>query len=177
MLHLSDLKHCASPLFATHTRRPGSVASKGFRLHQNCARLVLCLRGVDGHRRGQELAAIVPRSYCTRGIWARQEESAETGGASALNQSRTGRWAVWRERSKPAASAKPSGAGKTRFEPKAAAPGAEDVIHIPARLIKTASCSGVSVKGNFSAASRRASMCSLPIANLNTRIALRRDCS
>jgi len=31
-----------------------------------------------------ELAAIVPRSYCTRGIWARQEESAETGGASAL---------------------------------------------------------------------------------------------
>ncbi len=33
------------------------------------------LRGIDGHRLGQELAAIVPGSYCTRGIWARQEES------------------------------------------------------------------------------------------------------
>ncbi len=41
------------------------------------------LRGADGHRRGQELAAIVPRSYYTRGIWARQEELAGTGGAAA----------------------------------------------------------------------------------------------
>ncbi len=41
-----------------------------------CTKIVHILRGVDGHRRGQELAAIVPRSYCTREIGARQEESA-----------------------------------------------------------------------------------------------------
>ena len=32
--------------------------------------------GVDGHRARTELAAIVPRSYCTREIGARQEELA-----------------------------------------------------------------------------------------------------
>jgi len=33
------LKHCASLLFATHTRGPISVASKGLTLHQNCSGL------------------------------------------------------------------------------------------------------------------------------------------
>ncbi len=42
------------------------------------------LRGWMGTGEDQELAAIVPRSYYTRGIGARQEESAETGGASRL---------------------------------------------------------------------------------------------
>ncbi len=71
----------------------------------------------------QELAAIVPRSYCTRGTAARQEESAEPGGASTLISRERDDGQFGGERSKPAASAKPSGAGKTRFEPKAAAPG------------------------------------------------------
>ncbi len=31
------LRYCASSLFATHTRGLRSVASKGLRLHQNCA--------------------------------------------------------------------------------------------------------------------------------------------
>src|SRR5258708_20160198 len=31
------LRYCASPLFAAHTRRFRSVASKGLTLHQNCA--------------------------------------------------------------------------------------------------------------------------------------------
>lgn len=59
--------------FATHARQSTSVASKGFRLHQSCADIALISRG--GHRRGQKLAAIVPRSYYTRGIRASQEES------------------------------------------------------------------------------------------------------
>jgi hypothetical protein len=83
------LKHCASPLFATHTRRPQVLHLKDL----CCTKIVHILRGVDGHRRGQELAAIVPRSYYTRGIWARQEELARgrvaaTRGAEASGCSR-----------------------------------------------------------------------------------------
>jgi hypothetical protein len=40
------------------------------------------LRGVDGHTRGQELGAIVPRRYYTREIGDRQEESAKSVGES-----------------------------------------------------------------------------------------------
>src|SRR6266699_3970469 len=37
-------KHCASPLFATHTRRSRSVASKGLMLHKNCALHIVASR-------------------------------------------------------------------------------------------------------------------------------------
>src|SRR6266478_6007909 len=77
------LRYCTSPLFATHTRGSQVLHLKDLR----CTRIVLIsrvLRGVDRHRRGQELAAIVPKAYCTREIWARQEKLAETGGASRL---------------------------------------------------------------------------------------------
>ena len=70
------LSYCASPLFATHTTSSEVLHLKDL----PCTKVVhisRVLRGVDGHRRGQELAAIVPRSYCTRGIWARQEELVE----------------------------------------------------------------------------------------------------
>src|SRR6266436_7898505 len=38
-------KHCASPLFATHTKGHGSVASKGLIVHQNCAYFARVTRG------------------------------------------------------------------------------------------------------------------------------------
>jgi hypothetical protein len=66
------LKYYASPLFATHTRGPEVLHLKDL----YCTKIVHICEAVDGYRRGQELAAIVPRSYCTIGIWARQEESA-----------------------------------------------------------------------------------------------------
>ncbi len=43
-----------------------------------CARIAhisMLTAGVDGHRRGQELAAIVPGSYSTREIGTAQEDS------------------------------------------------------------------------------------------------------
>src|SRR5258708_4337333 len=63
-------------------------------------KLCTLLRGVDGHERGRELAAIVPRSYCTRGIWARQEEKAGSGGVSnwlkGMRVADAGEnWALW----------------------------------------------------------------------------------
>ncbi len=57
-------------------------------LHLNdlyCTKIVhisRVLRGVDGHRRGQELAPIVLRRYYTREIGDRQEESAKSVGES-----------------------------------------------------------------------------------------------
>src|SRR6266852_1909190 len=39
------LRYCASPLFATHRRWLRSVASKGLRLHQNCAHFRACCEG------------------------------------------------------------------------------------------------------------------------------------
>ena len=47
-----------------------------------CTKIVHVVARVDGHRRGRELAAIVPRSYCTREIGDRQEESAKSVGES-----------------------------------------------------------------------------------------------
>jgi hypothetical protein len=48
------LKHYASPLFATHTRRSISVASKGVMLHQSCAPLCM-FRGWMGTGRGSRI--------------------------------------------------------------------------------------------------------------------------
>jgi hypothetical protein len=67
----------------------------------HCTKIVHILRvlrgEVVGHRRGQELAAIVPRSYCTREIGARQEESAAPKRAeqSYKRGEETTRRAVW----------------------------------------------------------------------------------
>src|SRR6266478_9164408 len=74
-----------------------SVASKELTLHKNCA---LCCESGGGHKQGQELAGIVPRSYCTRGIWARQEEKAVSGGVSnwlkGMSVADAGEnWAFW----------------------------------------------------------------------------------
>src|SRR5258706_15657163 len=69
------LRYCASPLFATYTKWPISVVSKGLRLHRNRAHFALVARGRWARGQTKGLRTIVPRSYCTRGIWDRQEES------------------------------------------------------------------------------------------------------
>jgi hypothetical protein len=66
------LKYCASPLFATHTRGPEVLHLKGL----CCTKTVHIVASRRWAQTRMELAAIVPRSYCTRGIWARQEEKA-----------------------------------------------------------------------------------------------------
>src|SRR6266849_7385810 len=80
----TGLRYRASPLSATHTRGSRSVASKGLRLHQNCAECA--------HFRLREWALASPRSARKRcakvpkkGVewqenrWANRGESFPTG--------------------------------------------------------------------------------------------------
>ncbi len=83
------LKYCASPLSATHTRWAINVASKGFRLHRNCAHCCESWMGTGGDR---NLAAIVPKHYCTREIEDRQEETAASARQPLPFLSRRSTW-------------------------------------------------------------------------------------
>src|SRR5260370_28380842 len=49
-----ELKYCVTPLFATHTRWPGSVASKGLRSQHNCG------NGVAFPEQNRELGLRMP---------------------------------------------------------------------------------------------------------------------